>query len=209
MIRVATVCIAVLAAAGGCLSAQDISVGGRLGFVGAAAKFEDDEADRIDASTGLQIAGFAAYDLGSILSVQLELSYIQKGWAEGQTGGARKLSYLELPLLVTIGAPWNTSPHLVAGPAVSFELTCTVTGIPGVGSTGCRDPQVAWDRAKTHLGVWFGLGLGRRLGNNRLDLQLMGNVTLTDLNREELPRGYISLLTATASVAYKTSLWSR
>jgi len=191
------------------VSGQAISVGGRVGFAGAAVAFEDDEADRIDVSTGFLVAGVAAYEASRVFTAQIELSYIQKGWAEGQTGGARKLSYVEIPLLFTIGAPWTTSPHLVAGPAVSFEVACAVTGIPQVGSTGCNDRQVAWDRTKTHLGVWFGLGLGRRIGNNRVDLQFMGNLNLTNLNRETLPRGYAKLVTASASVTYKVSFRSR
>ena len=116
------------------------------------------------------------------------------------------MTYLELPLLVSVNAPWTTSPHVLAGPSLSFELSCSVTGAPEVGSVGCGESQVAWERAKAQLGLWFGFGLGRRLGKGKLALQFMGNLSLTDLNHEALPRGYIRLVAVTASAAYQISL---
>ncbi len=187
--------------------AQSVSVGGRLGITNSAASFADENSgDRIDDRRGLQIGGIVDYQLNSILSLELEVSYLQKGWAELETGGDRKLTYLELPLLLSINAPWTTSPHLLAGPAVSYELSCSVTGVPQVGSVSCNDPRVEWHREKFQLGLWFGLGLGRWLGTSKLDLQFLGNLSLTDMNQEELPPGYIRLVAVTAGATYKISL---
>ena len=184
-----------------------LSVGGRFGVNNSAALFEDEHSgDRIGARPGPVLSGLAAYQLNSIFSLQLELMFIQKGWEEPETGGGRRLTYLEVPLLLSVNAPWTISPHLLAGPSVSFELGCSVTGVPDVGSVSCGESEVAWERAKTHLGLWFGLGVGHRLGKGKLALQFMGNLGLTDLNQEALPRGHITLVAVTASVAYQISL---
>lgn len=193
----------------GPISAQapSFSMGGRLGITNSAAFIEDEFAgDSIDDRPGFQFGATVGYELNSILSFQVELSYVDKGWAEQGTGGNRKLTYLELPLLLGISGPWTTSPHLLVGPSLSYELDCSVTGVPGVGSVSCSDPQVEWERKKFLLGTWLGLGLGRRFGSGRLDVQVIGNVSLTDMNRETLPRGYIRLVTVAASVAYQRSL---
>jgi hypothetical protein len=184
-----------------------LAVGGRFGVNNSAALFEDEHSgERIDAQPGPVFSGILAYRPNAILSLQLELTFIQKGWAEPQTGGGRRLSYLEVPLLLSVNAPWTVSPHLLFGPSVSLEVGCSVTGVPDVGTLGCGEPEVAWERSKTQVGLWFGLGVGRRLGRGRLALQLMGNVGLTDLNREALPRGYITLVAATGTVVYQVPL---
>ncbi|NIM48961.1 MAG: hypothetical protein GTO22_06845, partial [Gemmatimonadales bacterium] len=78
--------------------------------------FEDDEAnDFKQPMLGLQIGGVAAYGLGSMLSLQAELWFVQKGWTETEEGGGRRISYLELPLLLVATAPWGTAPELLAG----------------------------------------------------------------------------------------------
>jgi hypothetical protein len=105
------------------VSAQDLSIGGRLGLVGGEVYFEDKEADDLSSPMpGLQMGGVAAYRLGSVISLQAELWYVQKGWNETLYGGGRRLSYLEMPLLVIVTAPWKTAPQLIAGASVGVEL---------------------------------------------------------------------------------------
>ena len=187
--------------------AQRFSVGGRVGFGAANAVFEDEYSnDRIEPRPGLLVGGIAGYQLNSILTLQLELLYMQRGWAELETGGGRRLTYLEAPLLLGINVPWTTSPHLLAGPSVALELGCSITGVPEVGSVDCDDSQVEWDRTKVQFGVWLGLGVGRWFGWGRLDLQLLGNLSLTDMNREALPSGSLRLANVMLSAAYRTSL---
>ncbi len=188
---------------------QTVSVGGRLGFVGGAVWFEDDEAnDVMQPMPGLQVGGVLAYETGSVLSLQAELWYVQKGWTETDAAGGRRLTYVELPLLVRIAAPWKTAPHVMTGLSVSLELACSVTGVDG-GGVSCDDTRVEWDRAKTQLGTWLGLGLGTRLGTGRLDVQLLGNLNLTSVNRETLPRGYTRLFSVAVSAAYMIPLGGR
>jgi len=188
---------------------QTVSVGGRLGLVGGAVWFEDKEANDMEQPMpGLQVGGVLAYRLNSIVSLQTELWYVQKGWTENRADGGRRLSYVELPLLVRIAAPWKTAPQLLAGLSVSRELACSVTGVDE-GSVSCDDARVKWNRAKTQLGTWLGLGLGMQLGKGELDIQLLGNLNLTSVNREPLPRGYTKLFSAALSAAYVIPLGGR
>ncbi len=187
--------------------AQQLSLGGRVGFGAANALFEDEHSgDRIDPRMAPLLGAVAAYQLSSIVSLHAELLYSQKGWVEFQTGGGRRLSYLQLPVLFGLDAPWRTSPHLLVGPSIGFELACSITDVPGVGSVGCDDEQVAWDRAKVQYGVWVGLGLGRWFGEGKLDLQLLGDFSLTDTNREPLPSGYLRFANVMLSASYRTLL---
>lgn len=206
----AAMSLALLSFAAGLLSAQDLTLGGRLGLVGGAVWFEDEEAnDMMQPMPGLQIGALAAYRSNSILSVQAELWYVQKGWTETEARGGRRLSYVELPLFLTVTAPWTTAPQLVAGVSGSLEVGCSVTGVPEVGSVGCDDPRVEWHRTQAQFGTWFGLGVRRRFGASHLDVQLLGNYNTTNVNREPLPRGYTRLFSVTVSAAYAVPLGRR
>ena len=167
---------------------KSLSLGARLGINNSSAFFEDEQAgDRIDSRGGLQFGGVVGYELNSILALQLELLFIEKGWKEQGTGGERKLTYLDLPLLLAISTPWKTSPQLLVGPSLSYELSCSVRGVPGVGVVSGNDPRVEWEREKFLLGIWFGLGLSRQLGNGKLGLQFLGNISLTAGTSDPLP----------------------
>jgi hypothetical protein len=185
---------------------QSLSVGGSVGVVAGAVWFEDDESNEWRPKPGFRVGGVAAYEVSSILSLHAELAYVQKGWTEHNAGGGRRLTYLEVPVLLALRAPWTTAPELLAGPSVSLELGCSVTGVPDMGSVSCDDARVAWHRRKAQVGMWFGLGLRRGRGRRRLDVQLLFNLGLTDVNRETLPRGYTKLLALSLSVAYTIPL---
>ncbi len=205
--RTIAILAALLAASGGRLGAQGVSVGGRLGAVAGAVWFEDDEAnDQVKPKLGVQIGGAVVYELTSIVSVRTELWWVQKGWKETQAGGGRRLAYVELPLLLTATLPWRTAPQLLAGVSASRELTCTVTRVREVGSVGCDDLQVEWHHEKTQVATWFGFGVRRRYGSSHLELQLLGSLHLTDVNRERLPIGYSRLSSFTLSAAYMIAL---
>jgi hypothetical protein len=205
-----TICVAVVTVSAGRLGAQDISLGGRLGAVAGIAWFDDDESnDVVKPLFGFQIGGAAEYRWTSNVSLQAELWYVQKGWKETPAGGGRRLSYVELPLFVTVTAPWRTAPHLVVGASASLEVGCAVVGVPEVGSVSCDDPRVEWKRPKAQLGAWAGFGVRRRLGASHLDVQLLGNFNLTNLNRELLPRGRGRLISLIASAAYMIPVGGR
>ncbi len=188
-------------------TAQQLSLGGRVGFGAANAVFEDAHSgDRIDPRPTPLLGAMAAYELSSVVSLHAEVLYTHRGWAEFQTGGGRRLSYLQVPLLLGLSAPWRTPPHLLVGPSIGFELGCAVTDVPDVGTLSCDDAAVAWDRAKVQYGIWVGLGLGRWIGSGRLDLQLLGDYSFTDTNREPIPIGYLRFANVMLSASYRTSL---
>lgn len=201
--RPVAICAIVFTLGAGHLGAQDISLGGRLGAVASIGWFDDDESnDVIKPLFGFQIGPAAEYRWTSKLSLQAELWYVRKGWTETPAGGGRRLSYVELPLFLTLTAPWWTAPHLLVGASASLEVGCAVTGVPEVGSVSCDDPRVEWRRTTAQLGAWAGLGVQRQLGASHLDVQLLGNFNLTNLNREPLPRGRGRLISVIASATY-------
>ena len=185
-------------------ASQPFSVGGRLGIGLGTLVFEDDEAaNRAGINVGQRLGGLLAYELDSILSVQLELSYARRGWTEGENGDGRRLSYFQLPLLFVVSAPWKTSPQFLIGPAVSYEVGCNVSGIADVGSVGCGDSRVEWDRNKTLWGVHLGLGIGRPFRSGKLAFQLVSDISLKNTISETLPRGYNRLVVLMMSATYK------
>jgi hypothetical protein len=150
---------------------------------------------------GLQLGGVAVFRPRSTLSLQTELWYIQKGWTETPDGGSRRLSYVELPVLLTVSAPWRTAPQLLAGVSGSLELGCSVHGMTGE-SVSCDDDRVAWDRFTAQFGTWLGLGARHRFSRGTLALHLLGNLNLTSVSRESLPRGYTRLFSLALSASY-------
>lgn len=196
-------CVAFLTIAAGRVGAQDFSIGGRLGLVGGAVSFENNEFGDFDYPiTGLQIGGVTAYHMGSVFSLQAELWFVQKGWIETLGSGGRRLSYLEVPLIVTVTAPWKTAPQLLAGASVGIELACSVTGMPHVGCVSCSDTRVEWLHRKLQFATWCGIGVRQQFGASQLQVQFLFNYNLTNLNREPLPRGYTRLFCGAVSVAY-------
>jgi hypothetical protein len=206
----APLCIVLLTVTGGSLHAQDLSVGGRLGLVGGEVWFEDKESNDLQQPIpGLQIGGVAAYRPHSIVGLQAELWFVQKGWTEPTGGGGRRLTYVELPLFLTVTAPWTTAPQLLAGASGSLELGCAITGIAQVGSVSCDDPRVEWHHTNAQFGIWLGFGVQRRFRASSLDVQLLGNLSLTNVNRDPLPRGYTRLFALAVSATYTVALGGR
>jgi len=204
---IAPVSVVLLTVVVGPLHAQDISVGGRLGVVGGEVLFENKESNDLQQPLpGLQIGVVAAYRPQSVLGLQAELWYVRKGWIETRAGGGRRLSYVELPLFLTLTGPWTTAPQLLAGASGSLELGCSVTGVPNVGSVSCDDPRVEWHHRKAQFATWAGAGVRRRVGAGHLDLQLLVSLNVTNLNREPLPPGYTRLLSLAASAVYVVPL---
>ena len=196
-------CVMFLAFTAGHVSAQDVTIGGRLGLVGGAVAFEENEFGDFDYPiVGLQVGGVAAYRMGSVFSLQAELWFVQKGWIETLGTGGRRLSYLEVPLLVIVSVPWKTAPQLLAGASVGVELASSVTGMPNVGSVSCSDPRVEWLHRKMQFATWFGIGVRRQFDAGQLQVQLLFNYNLTNLNREHLRRGYTRLFYGALTVAY-------
>jgi hypothetical protein len=188
-------------------AAQSVWVGGRAGFGVANAIFEDDFSNgRVDPRFALQFGAMASRHLTRSLSFRVEALYSQKGWSEYNTGGGRRLTHFDVPLLLGIHAPWKVSPHLLLGPALSLEVGCAVTGVPEIGSVSCDDSQLEWQRAKVFLGGFWGIGVSAPFSKGRIHIEALMNLTLTDLNREPLPRGHISTGSVILSLGYAVPL---
>jgi hypothetical protein len=143
------------------------------------------------------------YHINSVLSLQLEMSYASRGWTEGENGAGRRLSYIQMPLVLMVSAPWTTSPHFLFGPALSYEVACDVSGIADVGRVGCDDSGVAWGRNKTQVGMHVGLGVGRPFKGGKLEFQLVGDIGMRNSINETLPHGYNRLVVVILSASYK------
>lgn len=183
---------------------QSLSLGGKVGVGAGTLLFQDPESsDRAGLHVGLRLGGLLAYDLNSFLALQLEMSYASRGWTEGQNGTGRSLSYVQMPLVLMVSAPWKTSPHLLVGPAISYEVGCSVSGIADIGSVSCSDSRVDWVRNKTQVGIHVGLGIGRPLRGGRLEFQMVGDIALRSSINETLPHGYNRLIVLMLSASYK------
>lgn len=186
---------------------QPLSLGGRVGVGVSTLLFEDPEsADRAGLHVGPRLGGLLEYHLNSFLSLQLEMSYASSGWTEGQNGAGRRLSYIQVPLVLVTSLPWKTSPHFLIGPAVSQEVGCSVTGIAEVGSVACSDSRVQWDRNHTQVGLHLGFGAGRPSMGGKLEFQIVGDFGLRNSVTETLPHGYNRLVVVMLSASYKVQV---
>lgn len=86
--------------------------------------------------------------LAPAVLLQPELLLVQRGWSDASKP-TLSLSYVELPLLVRVGAlsasGWPVRPVLTFGPTVSLLATCSLTGFgPGtrLEGSGCSQKVV-------------------------------------------------------------------
>jgi hypothetical protein len=185
-------------------ASQSLFIGGRAGVGAGTLIFEDPESsERAGLHVGPRLGGLVGYEINSVLSVQLEMSYASRGWTEGENGAGRRLSYMQMPLVIMLSAPWKTSPHILLGPALSYEVGCDVHGIAELGRVGCDDSRVEWGRHKTQVGMHVGLGIGRPFRGGKLEFQLVGDIGLRNSINETLPHGYNRLVVVMLSASYK------
>ncbi|WP_276498884.1 porin family protein [Pontibacter litorisediminis] len=115
------------------------------------------------------------------VGLQVELNYVQRGWAElPNTGGAvaRRLDYLELPLMthVTIGNR-GTRFLINLGPYASYLLS---GGTPGKGGEAVR----YWRRELDNdflYGLCVGLGMGQKTSFGTFQLEGRLSHSLNDI----------------------------
>lgn len=110
-----------------------------------------------DSRTGF--AGGISFEMrAGAIGLQPEILYVQKGVKNNGAPSttARKLDYLEVPLLLKLTVPVPAlQPFVVAGPSVGFRMTCKV------GEIDCDDDAVK----STDWGAVLGAGL--RLGGDK------------------------------------------
>lgn len=114
--------------------------------------------------TGFVVGAVFDIPVGGIVSIRPEFLYVQKG-AKFEELGAKatiKADYVEIPALIVVAVPVSGSvvPEFFAGPQVSFQVNCKVSGnlptLPTV-STSCSDAGI--DLTSTVWGLIFGAGV--------------------------------------------------
>ena len=115
--------------------------------------------------TGVIGGAFAVIPTTPVFSVQPELLFTMKGAKTSEQGitGTLKLNYLEIPVLgrFDISAGSGVKPFVYAGPAISFNLSCTaqVSG-SGINISGdCEDEDTGESVKKVDYSGVIGGGL--------------------------------------------------
>lgn len=137
----------------------------------------------LGSKTGFRVAGVLRYGFGGPLGLQTGVGLAQKGASASTEDIDYKVSYIEIPLLITatIPAPAAVSPRVYVGSQVGIESQCEISGLSGVsGAVDCTADELgeaAFDTKSTNVDVVFGGGL---------DFQLSGPLTLTLDGRYDL-----------------------
>jgi hypothetical protein len=132
--RLATVLLAivVLASVPPALDAQDVVVGAKGGLSFANISTDEPDLASSDSRNGFLAGLFLEIGLGEIFALQPEVLYAQKGFADQEEGVevTAEFDYIDIPLLLKarFGADGRVRPGLYAGPVISFESSCSLTG---------------------------------------------------------------------------------
>lgn len=187
-------CLAALIPAGAW--AQEITVGGKggLNISNLSVDAPDDPDFGFDSQTDFLVGGFVQFSLGQSFAVQPEVFYSQRGAKSKNDDPAIKLNlnYIEIPLLLMARLTSREAPmypFLYAGPQVSFETRCQVTGEEDGVSVGfdCDAPELdgGLETAKTDFGLVFGGGLEILYSRLTIQLDARYRLGLTNLNASE------------------------
>lgn len=159
----ALLAIALLSSAPVVLDAQDVVVGAKGGLTFANISTDDPDLSSADTRNGLVGGLFLQIGIGEILALQPEVLYAQKGFSEEEDGVdlTAEFDYIEIPLLLKarLGGESSVRPGLYAGPVISFESSCSISGEDGGVSVDldCDLAEFEFeDRITTDLGVAFG-----------------------------------------------------
>jgi hypothetical protein len=190
MRKIATAMVALLlvVAAERPVLAQQVSVGARGGYSSVTIDWEGADALDTDWTSRFHFGGLANVQLHDYFAVQLEVWYSQKGsgLTDPEGEGDVKVPYLEIPLLAKLTIPTGgiVTPHVLAGPAVAFELSCTlsamISGIPV--EDDCDAPDIGIERKKTDISLVFGAGLEIQAGPGAIILDALYDLGVQNLN---------------------------
>jgi len=173
--------------------AQEITLGakGGLNISNLSVDAPDDPDFGFDSQTDFLVGGFAQFAFGQHFAVQPEVFYSKKGARSRDEDPATtlNLNYVEIPVLLMTRLASRESPLypiLYAGPSVSFETRCQVTGEEdGVSvSLDCDDSLLGGElqTAKTDFGIVFGGGFEILYSRLTVQLDARYNLGLTNLN---------------------------
>lgn len=117
----------VMAAAAITTSAQNVALGGKVGFV--ASTFQGDDAVDLQINKGATGGIFLHIGLVDFLTLQPELLFKQAGASgvvvNGNTAQQIKINYIEVPLLFKLRLPIDQTfyPHVLIGPQGSYAVS--------------------------------------------------------------------------------------
>jgi hypothetical protein len=151
---------------------------GILGGVTFADITGDDASDNLDRRNGFLVGAFAQIPLGSIVAVQPEVQYVQKG-AQGEAFGGdfeQKLTYIDVPIFLSFGLPTSFGFHVMAGPNFSFEVGCKFEAETLIGDAeGDCDDDTDTDNRKSFISaaaVGAGVDFGALMIDGRFVIDL-------------------------------------
>jgi hypothetical protein len=148
----------------------------------------DVQGDLFDQDVGTR-NGFHAGILGDVeisknFALQIDAIYTQKGFGKGSGDVALSADYIMIPILAVIKLPGKVSPHLYAGPELSLETSCKVSG-SGLDNISCDDARADnsdFPRTKgADSGILFGLGVDWDIGFGILVIDAMYDYGLTNI----------------------------
>ena len=146
----------------------------------------DDVGDEADYKTDLSFGAYLTFDLAPTLSIRPELNYMAFGAevSDVDLTGTLDIRYVQIPVLLQLSLPTpGFRPYVFAGPAVSFEASCTVEGESGgiTASADCDDVDLS-DRKSVMWNLIGGAGLGFGLGPGEASIGLRYDMGLTSLD---------------------------
>ncbi|MCK5447099.1 MAG: PorT family protein [Gemmatimonadetes bacterium] len=166
----------------------------------------DSIAPDIGGQTGFVGGLFGGVMFTRVVGVQLEALYSQRSVLDQEDDVDLKTTYFEIPLLFTAKFPVGGTairPILFAGPSVSFESKCEVSGeLEPEGSRmtfDCDDPMVQVENKKTDWALVLGVGVDYPLGKFLIGAEWRYNLGLTNLNNDSDSSSYETV---------KTRMWA-
>lgn len=170
------------------------------------------DASGISSRTSFMGGGFLTVQLGGLFWFRPEVLFSQKGWKESDQGATVtfKTDYVEVPLLLGLTVPVQGSgirPMIYAGPSVSFNMNCKLTGEQGGTSVDvqCDDPLFEQALGETikmkgvDFGILFGGGLGFPVGPGELAVGVrydLGLVKIVDVTGDPDVKNRVLSVTA-------------
>lgn len=132
------------------------------------AKFGGDDVGDVETRTGFHAGLFLSVPLGNYFALVPGAAYSQEGTsvdAGGGISGTFKLDYLEIPVLLKLGAPLQGKgtlrPFVMAGPSLGFRLSCKLHAESGSQSAeaDCDDPSIQLESKSVQFSALFGAGI--------------------------------------------------
>jgi hypothetical protein len=147
----------------------------------------DDVAPDLSSRTGFIVGAYMDIPLNSSLFFQPGFGLTQKGAKINDDDDTfeLRLDYLEIPLLLKYAFPTSGSVgfHLMAGPALAWELTCRV-GIEAEGfsdDVDCGEEDVEIETKSIDFGVLLGGGVSFPMGGVRLTAEGFYNIGMSNI----------------------------